>query len=230
MIILGLTGSIGMGKTVAARNFARLGVPVFEADAVVHELLGPGGAAVAPVGEAFSGTVREGAVNRTALGDQVFGDGRALRRLEAIVHPLVAERRRRFLAAAGARRTPLVALDIPLLFETGMERECDYVAVVSAPGAVQRARVLARPGMTDAKLAAILDQQIPDATKRRRADFVIPTGGSRMRSLRCIREIVTILGGGRARGRRPSARRPRRWARKRLQHARGRARYRNHGS
>ncbi len=225
MIVLGLTGSIGMGKTVAARNFARLGVPVFEADAVVHELLGPGGAGVAPVGEAFSGTVREGAVDRAALGDRVFGDGQALRRLEAIVHPLVAERRRSFLRASAARRRPLVALDIPLLFETRMERECDYVAVVSAPAAVQRARVLARPGMTEAKLAAILDQQVPDVTKRRRADFVIPTGGSRTRSLRRIREIVTILGGGRARGRRPPVIPRRRWARKGRLHARGRARY-----
>ena len=231
MIVLGLTGSIGMGKTVAARNFARLGVPVFEADAVVHELLGPAGAAVAPVGAAFSGTVRGGAVDRAALGDRVFGDGPALRRLEAIVHPLVAERRRCFLAAAKARRAALVALDIPLLFETGMARECDYVAVVSAPAAVQRARVLARPGMTEAKLAAILNQQIPDAVKRRRADFVIPTGGARMRSLRRIRDIVTILGGGRARGRRRAvALRRRRWRRKGPVHARGRSRYRNYGT
>ena len=174
MIVLGLTGSIGMGKTVAARNFARLGVPVFEADAVVHELLGPAGAAVAPVGAAFSGTVRGGAVDRAALGDRVFGDGPALRRLEAIVHPLVAERRRCFLAAAKARRAALVALDIPLLFETGMARECDYVAVVSAPVAVQRARVLARPGMTEAKLAAILNQQIPDARQATARGFRDP--------------------------------------------------------
>ena len=231
MIVLGLTGSIGMGKTVAARAFARLGVPVFEADAVVHELLGPAGEAVAPVDVAFAGTVRGGAVDRAALGDRVFGDGRALRRLEAIVHPLVAERRRRFLRTSAARRVPLVTLDIPLLFETGMERECDYVAVVSAPASVQRPRVLARPGMTEVKLAAILNQQVPDATKRRRADFVIPTGGARMRSLRRIREIVTILGGGRARGRRPLPARARwRRPRKGWAYARGRARYRNDGA
>ena len=188
---------------------------------MVHELLGPGGAAVAAVGEAFSGIVRGGAVDRAALGDHVFGDGGALRRLEAIVHPMVAGRRRRFLRAAARRRAPLVVLDIPLLFETAMERECDCVAVVSAPAAVQRARVLARPGMTEAKLAAILDQQVPDATKRRRADFVIPTGGGRSRALHRIKEIVTMLGGSRARGRGPPTRGS-------GANARGRARYRNH--
>ena len=230
MIVLGLTGSIGMGKTAAARSFARLGVPVFEADAVVHELLGRGGAAVAAVGAAFPGTVCEGAVDRRALGERVFGDSSALRRLEAILHPRVAERRRRFLRMTGARRSPLVVLDIPLLFETKMERECGYVAVVSAPAAVQRRRVLARPGMTEAKLAAILDHQIGDAIKRRRADFVIPTGGSRRRSLRRIREIVTILGGRRTRGRRSPVRQGRRRPRKGWAYARSRARYRNHGT
>ena len=228
MIVLGLTGSIGMGKTAAARNFARLGVPVFEADAVVHDLLAIGGAAVPAVDAAFRGVVCEGAVDRAALGERVFGDGAALKRLEAIVHPLVAARRRRFLRRAAARRTPLVVLDIPLLFETRMERECDYVAVVSAPEAVQRARVLARPGMTGARLAAILVRQLPDAIKRRRADFIIPTGGTRETSLRRIKHIVTILGRvrGRRRRRAPSARRAA--GRGAGTHARGRARYRDH--
>ena len=228
MIVLGLTGSIGMGKTAAARNFARLGVPVFEADAVVHELLAVDGAAVSAVDAAFAGIVREGAVDRAALGGRVFGDGAALRRLEAIVHPLVAARRRRFLRGAAARRAALVVLDIPLLFETRMERECDYVAVVSAPAAVQWARVLARPGMTGIRLAAILDQQMPDTIKRRRADFVIPTGGSRATSLRRIKEIVTILGGARGHRRRRTASRRRYATRGVRAHARGRARYRNH--
>ncbi len=193
MIVLGLTGSIGMGKTKAARAFRRLGVPVFDADAAVHALLGPGGAAVDQVAEAFGAAAGAGGIDRTALGRRVFGNAAALEQLEGILHPLVRAREKRFLAAARRRRVPLVVLDIPLLFETGGEARCDAVAVVSAPPFVQRARVLGRPGMTPEKLSAIRARQMPDAEKRRRADFVIATGTHRGDSLRRIRDIVRML-------------------------------------
>ncbi|MBW8271187.1 dephospho-CoA kinase [Caldovatus aquaticus] len=190
MKVLGLTGGIGMGKSTAAAVFRRLGVPVFDADAVVHRLQGPGGRAVRPIAEAFPGTVRDGRVDREALRRAVLGDPAALRRLERIIHPLVREEERRFLARARRRGVPLVVLDIPLLFETGGERRVDKVVVVSAPPAVQRARVLARRGMTAERLAAILARQMPDAEKRRRADHVIRTGLSRHHAQRAIRRLV----------------------------------------
>lgn len=199
MVILGLTGSIGMGKSEAARAFARLGVPVYDADAEVHRLLAPGGEAVAAVEAAFPGVVRDGAVDRQALGRQVFGEDRALGCLEAILHPLVRRRQQRFLKRAAAMRAPLVVLDLPLLFETGGEKRCDYSALVSAPDFVQRARVLRRTGMSEDKLAAIRAHQMPEAEKRQRADFIIPTGLSRAVALRRIREIVTMLRGRRGR-------------------------------
>jgi len=199
MVILGLTGSIGMGKTVAAGNFARLGVPVYDADREVHALLGRGGAAVAAVEAAFGGVACQGAIDRAALGRRVFGDGEALARLEAIVHPLVRARQRRFLGRAAARRSRLVVLDIPLLFETGGERQCDYAAVVTAPAFIQRQRVLARPGMSEQRFAAIRAHQMAEAEKLRRADFVIPTGLGRLISLRRIREIVKMLSAERGR-------------------------------
>ena len=152
-----------------------------------------GGAAVAAIDAAFPGAVRDGAVDRPALGDQVFDKPASLRRLEAIVHPLVRAERAKFLARARARRVPLVVLDIPLLFETGGEEHCDAVMVVTAPAAVQRARVLARANMTAEKFAAILDQQTPDREKRRRADFVVPTGLGKLVTLNAIRRIVTML-------------------------------------
>lgn len=199
MVILGLTGSIGMGKTVATKAFARLGVPVYDADGEVHALLGPGGAAVGAVEAAFPGVVWDGAVDRDKLGECVFGDPEALRRLESILHPMVRERERRFLRQAAARHSPLVVLDLPLLFETGSEKRCDYSAVVTAPQFLQRARVLRRPGMTEGKLAAIRARQMPEAEKRRRADFIIPTGLGHRLSLRRIQEIVRILRGQRGR-------------------------------
>lgn len=176
MRILGLTGSIGMGKSTAAAMFRRDGIAVHDADAAVHDLLRRGGAAVPAVAQAFPEAVRDGAVDRKALGALVFGRPEALRRLEAILHPLVRHRMRRFLQQAGRRGDKLVVLDIPLLFETGGERFCDAVAVVSAPRLLQRQRVLARPGMTREKFAAILAAQMPDHEKRRRADWVVPTG------------------------------------------------------
>jgi dephospho-CoA kinase len=189
--IWGLTGSIGMGKSTAARAFRRLGVPVFDADAAVHALQAKGGRAVRPIGAAFPGTVTGGAVDREALRRAVLGDPAALKRLEAIVHPLVRAEQRRFLARWRGRGARLVVLDIPLLFETRRPaREFDAVIVVSAPAAVQRARVLARPGMTESRLDAILARQMPDAEKRRRANHVIRTGLSRRHAEAAVRRLV----------------------------------------
>jgi dephospho-CoA kinase len=194
MIVLGLTGSIGMGKTTAAAMLRRLGVPVHDADATVHALFAPGGKAVAAVDAAFPGVVgADGAVDRTALGAKVFGDGAALKRLEAIVHPLVRAAERDFLARHRRRRTPLVVLDIPLLFETHGERRCHLVAVVSAPAFLQAARVLARPGMTRQRLDAVLAKQMPDWQKRRRADVVIPTGLGKGPALKVLKRLVARL-------------------------------------
>ena len=193
MIVLGLTGSIGMGKSLAARALRRLGAWVFDADAEVHRLTGPGGAAVAAVASAFPGTARNGAIDRRALGALVFGDDDATSRLEAILHPLVAAAQSSFLMAASARRVSLAVLDVPLLLETGGDARCDAVAVVTAPAFVQAQRVLRRRGMTPARLEAIRARQMPDAEKRRRADFVIHTGLDRRSSLRQLHRMVSIL-------------------------------------
>ena len=174
--MLGLTGSIGMGKSVTGRLFAEAGVPVHDSDATVHALYGQGGAAVAPIAAAFPGVVKEGRVDRDALAGLVMGDKAAFARLEAIVHPLVRAEQTRFLEANRAAGAPVVVLDIPLLFEGGGERAVDAVVTVSAPRELQRARVLQRAGMTEEKFAQILARQVPDAEKRRRADFVINTG------------------------------------------------------
>lgn len=193
MVVVGLTGSIGMGKSEAGKVFARLGVPVYDADREVHGLLARGGAAVAAVEAAFPGVTRDGAVDRGELGRRVFGDTAALARLEGIVHPLVRARQARFLKLAAARRHRLVVLEIPLLFETGGERRCDATVLMTAPPFIQRARVLRRPGMTEDKFAAIRARQMSEAEKRKRADFVVQTGLGRAHSLRRIRDIVTIL-------------------------------------
>jgi dephospho-CoA kinase len=173
MFVLGLTGSVGMGKSATAKMFAEQGVPVSDADAVVHRLYE--NEAVAPIEAAFPGTTSGGKVDRGKLGERVIGHADEMRRLEAIVHPLVAAARDAFLAAAERSGAAVAVLDIPLLFETGGERQCDAVVVVSAPLAMQRERVLARPGMTEAKFAAILAKQLPDSEKRARADFVVDT-------------------------------------------------------
>ncbi|MFQ5956133.1 MAG: dephospho-CoA kinase [Kiloniellales bacterium] len=206
MVVLGLTGSIGMGKSAAVAALRRLGVPVHDADAAVHELLGRGGAAVSAVARAFPGVVAGGKVDRAALGRRVFGDAAALSRLEAILHPLVQRSEQRFLRAVAARRRPVAVLDIPLLFETGGDRRCDAVIVVSAPRFVQEARVLRRPGMTRERLQAVWARQMPDAEKRRRADYVVPTGLDKRFALRRLAGIVTRtmarrLGGRGGRGR-----------------------------
>ena len=176
MLLIGLTGSIGMGKSTVGRFFAEAGVPIHDADAAVHALYEA--EAVDAIAAAFPGSVADGKVDRVALGAQVFGDQAALRRLEAIVHPLVRASETKFLAAAAARGARVVLLDIPLLFETGGETRVDVVVVVSAGAAAQRARVLERPDMNPAKLDAILAKQMPDAEKCRRAHFVVDTAGT----------------------------------------------------
>ncbi|MGE3746143.1 MAG: dephospho-CoA kinase [Sphingomonadaceae bacterium] len=191
MIVLGLTGSIGMGKSTVANMFRAEGVPVFDADAEVHRLQGPGGALVELIEEAFPGTSREGGIDRAVLSRYVLGDKPALRRLERIVHPAVAVARRNFLRRHRAR--PLVVLDIPLLYEKGGHREVDRVAVVSAPAWIQRKRVMARPGMTAAKLAHIRALQVPDPAKRARADYVIDTGTDKQKTHEQIRRLIACL-------------------------------------
>lgn len=193
MIILGLTGSIGMGKSTAGRMLVRLGVTLYDADAAVHRLFAEGGAAVAPVGAAFPAVIADGAVDRTRLGEAVFGDAPALARLEAIVHPLVGEAQRAFLRSCARRGAAIVALDIPLLFETNSARNCDATIVVSAPRYLQETRVLTRPGMTRARFEEILQRQMPDAEKRRRADFVVLSGLDKGRTLRQLHNIVSEI-------------------------------------
>jgi dephospho-CoA kinase len=195
VIVLGLTGSIAMGKSTAAETFRGFGLPVFDADAAVHRLLGPRGDGVAPVGAAFPECAGGRTIDRQALGRRVFGDPSALARLEAILHPLVRAERDRFLARCRARGASLAVLDIPLLYETGGEQLVDAVAVVSAPAFVQSQRVLRRPGMTPARLAGIRARQLPDRDKRQRADFVIPTGLDRRHAVRAIAAIIDRLRG-----------------------------------
>lgn len=173
MIRIGLTGSIGMGKSTVAQMFGQLGAFVWDADAAVHRMYGENGAAVAPIAESFPEAVLNGAVDRAALAKIVLSDPKRLAELEAIVHPLVSEDRASFMSMAAGVGAPAIVLDIPLLFENGSEALFDAVVVVSAPEQVQRERVLARPGMTEEKLNAILGQQMPDAEKRARADYVI---------------------------------------------------------
>jgi dephospho-CoA kinase len=191
MIKLGLTGSIGMGKSTVAAMFADEGVPVFDADAAVHQLQGPEGELVTEIEARFPGTTGPGGVDRSALAERVLGEREALQNLEALIHPAVARERDRFLAMH--RDAPLVLLDIPLLFEKGGRALVDRVAVVSAPADVQRARVLARPGMTPAKFERILALQIPDEEKRRRADFLIPSGIAPEATRAVVREIIAGL-------------------------------------
>jgi dephospho-CoA kinase len=196
-MIVGLTGSIGMGKSTVADMLRKQGVPVFDADATVRRLQGPGGLLVQAIEAMFPGTTDATGVDRPALGAAVFGDAGALARLEALVHPAVARERARFLRRNRAR--PVVVLDIPLLFETCGHRKLDTILVVSAPAWKQRARVLARSGMTPAKFARIRAIQVPDAIKRRGADFVIPTGGTRDRTRASVRAILACLGARRGR-------------------------------
>jgi dephospho-CoA kinase len=191
MFILGLTGSIGMGKSATAKMFAEEGVPVHDADAAVHRLYE--GAATPLIEAAFPGTTSGGKVDRAKLGQRVLGDKDAIARLEAIVHPLVTQSRERFIADAERSNANIAVLDIPLLFETGGDKRVDAIVVVSAPAEVQRARVLERPGMTDDKLAIILTKQMPDAEKRARADFVVDTSKGFDAARAQVREILKAV-------------------------------------
>lgn len=194
MIILGLTGSIGMGKSTTGRMFADEGALVWDADAAVHRLYARGGAAVEPLGEAFPGVVVDGAVDRVRLAEALGRDETAFKRLEAIVHPLVAQHRAEDLATARTEGVRLAVLDIPLLFETGGDAFVDAVVVVTADPEVQAARVLARSGMTRERFEAILARQTPDAEKRRRADFLVDTGRGLDAAREQVRQIVgTVL-------------------------------------
>jgi len=193
MIVLGLTGSIGMGKSTVARMFADEGVPVFDADAVVHRLQGPEGELVAQIESRFPGTTGPDGVNRSALAERVLAESEALQNLEGLIHPAVARERQAFLDAH--RDATMVVLDIPLLFEKGGVDLVDKIAVVSAPSNVQADRVLARPGMTCAKFLQILALQMPDEEKRRRADFVIDTGVPQEATRDQVRAIIACLTG-----------------------------------
>lgn len=191
--VLGLTGSIGMGKSTTAQLFEKRGVPLHDADAAVHRL--HRGRAAAPIEAAFPGTVIDGAVDRAKLGAAVLGKPEALRRLEAVIHPLVREEEEAFLARCRREGAELAVIDVPLLLETGGETRCDAVLVVTAPAAVQRQRVLARPGMTAEKLDAILSRQMPDAEKRRRAHFLVDTSRGLVAAERQVSSILMALAG-----------------------------------
>jgi dephospho-CoA kinase len=193
VIFLGLTGSIGMGKSTTAAMFREAGVPVYDADAEVHASYAPGGACVDAVGAAFPGVVREGAVDREALRQAVLGKPEEMKRLNSIVHPIIGSLRKTFVQQAEAAGADLVVLDIPLLLEGGGERNVDAVAVVTAPGEVQRARVLLRDGMTPERLDAILAQQMPDAEKRARADFIIDTSQGLDPVRAQVAEIIAVM-------------------------------------
>lgn len=193
MLIIALTGSIGTGKSATARMFANLGVPVYDADAAVHDLYDKGGAAVAPVEAAFPGVARQGRIDRDALSARVLGDPNAIKRLEAIVHPLVHRQEAEFLrrqAGAGAR---MVVLEIPLLFETGGESRADAVVVTSVAADVQRQRVLERSAMNEEKYRSIVSRQLADTDKRRRAHFVVDTGHGFAAARRQVCDIVRAL-------------------------------------
>jgi dephospho-CoA kinase len=189
--ILCLTGSVGMGKSTAAKFFAEAGVPVHDSDAVVHALYE--GDAVPLVERAFPGATADGKVDRNKLATMVLGDDAALAKLQAIVHPLVAAARDAFLAEAQIRDAPVVVLDVPLLFETGGERHCDAVVVVSAPADLQRQRVLGRPGMTEEKFAALLAKQTPDPEKRQRADFIVDSSQELEDARAQVRDILRLV-------------------------------------
>lgn len=193
MIILGLTGSIGMGKSATASLFRDAGVPVYDADAAVHALYAEGGAAVAPLEKAFPGVSHQGAIDRQRLRTRVLDDPDAMKRLEGIVHPLAGEAQLDFRRRAQEEGAPFAVLDIPLLFETGGNRHCNYTLVVSAPPEIQKARVLARPGMTEDAFAAILARQMPDAEKRARADFILSTAHGFDFARDHVRAIISLM-------------------------------------
>lgn len=196
-VILGLTGSIAMGKSTAGAFLRHLGLPVFDADAVVHKLLGPSGAALGPLAARFPGLVGAAGVDRAKMGALVFADPTALADLEGILHPLVHRARGRFIRAAASRRAPIVALDVPLLFEGKYHHDYDLVAVVTAPAFLQKQRALRRPGMTAQKFKGVLARQMSDAQKRARADAIIPTGLGKRETLRRLKQLLRVARTGR---------------------------------
>jgi len=193
MIVIGLTGSIGMGKSTVAKQFRACGAAVCDSDAIVHRLLAPKGAAAAEISRLFPGTVKSGVIDRKLLGKEVFGNNAKLRKLEAALHPLVHEAQDRFIRRARAYSKKVVVLDIPLLFETGGEERCDATVVATAPAALQRQRVFRRTHMTEEKFAQILSRQMKDSEKRRRADFIVHTGQGKSASLKEVRRIIAYL-------------------------------------
>ena len=192
-LLIGLTGSIGMGKSETAKLFARLGIPVYDSDAAVHRLYEPGGAAAPEIAKAFPDAVIDGRVDRAALSKRLAGDDAAFRKLEAIVHPLVAEDQRRFMEKATADGAEMVVQDIPLLFETGGHARMDAVVVVSAPSELQRRRVLERPGMTAEKLDQILSRQMPDEEKRAKAHYVVETDKGLDHAFEQVKAVIAAL-------------------------------------
>jgi dephospho-CoA kinase len=195
MLLIGLTGSIGMGKSETAKMFKALGLPVYDADAAVHALYAAGGAAVEPIENAFPGVTRDGAIDREELSKRVLGQPEALKRLEGIIHPLVGISQLAFLQDAEKSGAKMVVLDIPLIFETGGEDRVDVTVVVSAPAEIQRARVLARPGMKLEKFEAILAKQVPDAEKRARAHFIVDSSQGLDHAKEEVQEIIKALKG-----------------------------------
>jgi dephospho-CoA kinase len=193
MRVIGLTGSIGMGKSTTAAMFREAGIPVYDADAAVHEAYDVGGIAVGPVGEAFPGVVRDGRVDREELRKRVLGNPEALKVLNGIVHPLIGENRAKVFAEAEAAGADMIIMDVPLIYETGGEKNMAAVIVCSAPADVQRERVLAREGMTPERLDAILAQQVPDAEKRARADYVVDTGKGLDAAREQVKAIIEAL-------------------------------------
>ncbi|WP_417320829.1 dephospho-CoA kinase [Emcibacter sp.] len=193
VIIVGLTGSIGMGKSETARMFSSFGIPVFDSDAEVHRLMGPGGEAVPLVEQSFPGVSGEQGIDRKKLGARVFGDDKALKKLEKILHPLVARGREKFIRRMRQKGHHIVVVDVPLLFETGSEKQVDYTVVVSAPEFIQKSRVMARPGMTEDRLQAVLGKQMPDREKRRRADFVVQSGLGKRHARAQVKDIIRLL-------------------------------------
>jgi dephospho-CoA kinase len=192
-VVIGLTGSIGMGKTTASDMLHRLGLPICDSDALVHRMLAKGGAAVPLVSEVFEDVVSNGAIDRAALGKQVFGNGEALKQLEQIMHPLVRSAQIKFIKFCRGRRLFAAVLDVPLLFEVETDKLCDLTLVVSAPKFIQEQRVLARPGMTIERLEATLQRQMPDFEKRKRADIVIQTGLNKRHTSDQLTKIVGWL-------------------------------------
>jgi dephospho-CoA kinase len=193
MIIVGLTGSIGMGKTTAADDFRRQGIPVYDADRTVHVIMNKGGKAVNAISQAFPGVVQNEAVDRGLLAEKVLAKKEDLLRLEKIVHPFVRQKEKEFLDNMARRNYSMVVLDIPLLFETGGDEKCDAVVIVMAPRFIQERRVLRRPGMTKAKLQAIRQRQTSEKEKLKKADFIVQTGLGRAFSLRAIKRIIKIV-------------------------------------